>query len=73
MLCHIFSNDLFLFIKKVSLRSYADDNTLSTFSTQIDSVFKILSEDSETLIDWFHTNDMIANPQKFQTTLISKI
>ena len=47
--------------------------TISTFSTEIDSVVKILSEESKTAIDWLHTNDMIANSQKFQTILISKI
>ena len=56
MLFHIFPNDLFLFIKKVSLHSYAEDNTLSTFSTKIDSVVKILSEESKSAIDWLHTN-----------------
>ena len=73
MLFHIFLNDLFLWIKKLSLYSYADDNTLSTFSTKIDSVVKILSEESKSAIDWLHTNGIIANSQKFKTILISKI
>ena len=73
MLFHIFRNDLFLCIKKLSLYSYADDNTLSTFSTKIDSVVKILSEESKSSIDWLHTNGIIANSQKFKTILISKI
>ena len=73
MLFHIFRNDLFLCIKKLSLYSYADDNTLSTFSTKIDSVVKILSEESKSAIDRLHTNGIIANSQKFKTILISKI
>ena len=73
MLFHIFPNDLFLCIKKLSLYSYADDNTLSTFSTKIDSVVKILSEESKSAIDRLHTNGIIANSQKFKTILISKI
>ena len=73
MLFHIFPNDLFLWIKKLSLYSYADDNTLSTFSTKIDSVVKILSEESKSAVDWLHTNGIIANSQKFKTILISKI
>ena len=55
------------------LYSYADDNTLSTFSTKIDSVVKILSEESKSAIDRLHTNGIIANSQKFKTILISKI
>ena len=81
MLFHIFPNDLFLCIKKLSLYSYADDNTLSTFPTKIDSVVKILSEESKSAIDWLHTaaidwlhtNGIIVNSQKFKTILISKI
>ena len=73
MLFHIFPNDLFLFIKKVSLHSYAEDNTLSTFSTKIDSVIKILKKKKKIEIDWLHTNEMIANPQMFQTIPISVI
>ena len=73
MLFHIFPNDLFLWIKKLSLYSYADDNTLSTFSTKIDSVVKILSEESKSAVDWLHTNGIIVNSQKFKTILISKI
>ena len=57
----------------MSLYSYADDNTLSTFSTKIDSVGKILSEESKSAIDWLHTNGIIVNSQKFKTILISKI
>ena len=73
MLFHIFPNDLFLCIKKLSLYSYADDNTLSTFPTKIDSVVKILSEESKSAIDRLHTNGIIVNSQKFKTILISKI
>ena len=36
--------------------------TISTFSTEIDLVVKIPSEESKTATDWLHTNDMIANP-----------
>ena len=57
----------------MSLYGYADDNTLSTFSTKIDSVVKILSEESKSAVDWLHTNGIIANSQKFKTILISKI
>ena len=36
--------------------------TISAFSTEIDSVVKIPSEESKTAIEWLHANDMIANP-----------
>ena len=41
----IFSTDLFLFIKKASLHSYADDNTLFASVNNIDGLIEILKDD----------------------------
>ena len=38
LLFNLLLNDLFLFIKKASLHNYVDDNTLSTFATNIDDL-----------------------------------
>ena len=40
----IFLNNLFLFIKKASLHNYADDNTLSAFTTDIDDLIEVFTD-----------------------------
>ena len=72
LLFNIFLNDLYLFITKVSLHSYADDNKLSAYSSDINSLIDILTEESQTTINWPKANRMIANPKKFQAILVSK-
>ena len=57
--------------KKASLHNYADDNTLSTYSLDLNSLIDILIEESQT-INWLKTNHMIVNPKKFQAMLVSK-
>ena len=61
-----------MFIKKASLHNYADDNTLSAFATDIDDLIEILTDESQETIDWLKLNQVIANPEKFQATFISK-
>ena len=51
----IFLNDLVLFIKEVSLHNYADDNTLSAYSSDLKPVVDALIEKSQT--------DTIVNPK----------
>ena len=57
-----------MFIKKVSLHNYADDNTLSAFATDIDD----LTDESQKTTDWLKLNQMIVNSKKFQAMFISK-
>ena len=59
VLCNIFLNDLFFFIKKTSLHNYADDNTLSAFAADIDDLTEILTDESQKTIDWLKLNQMI--------------
>ncbi len=66
LLFNIFVNDLFLFIEKCDLFNYADDNTLSVNGTTIDYVIEALKVDTENAVNWFTTNLMQANPDKFQ-------
>lgn len=69
---NVFLNDIFFFLKKASLHNYADDNTLSAFSTDVNSLINILSEESEVAIKWLESNHMIVNPNKFQAIIVSK-
>ena len=71
LLFNVFINDLFLFIEKCSLYNYADDNSLSVFSPSTDEVIDYLRHDSQISIDWFNSNGMEANPEKFQFMLLS--
>ena len=44
--------------------------TLSASSTDAASLMKLLSQESNTTIDWLLSNHIIVNPKKFQTIVI---
>ena len=66
LLFNIFTNDLFLIPKQCSLHNYADDNTISFCSNDIDELIRILGNETLSALSWFHSNYMKANPDKFQ-------
>ena len=70
LIFNIFMNDIFYFIHKSSLYNYADDNTLSFVHQDPEILKRTLEDDSKILIDWFQTNQMQANPDKFQAIAI---
>ena len=72
LLFNIFLNDLYFFITKASLHNYADDNTLSAYSSDLNSLIYILTEESQTTKNCLKANHMIVNPKKFQVMLVSK-
>jgi hypothetical protein len=53
ILFKIVVNDLFFFVHKCELYSYADDNTLSNSDKSLEKVIASLEEDSKELINWF--------------------
>ena len=59
-------------LSKVSLYSYADDNTISTSANNIDDLIEILKDDTQKTIDLMKLNQMIVNPKKCQAMFISK-
>ena len=65
LLLNIFINDLFLFIENCSLYNYPDDNTVSFSAPSLSDVVSNLQLDCNHAIDWFTTNSMEANPNKF--------
>ena len=71
LLFNIFINDLFLFIENCSLYNYADDNTVSFSAPSLSDVISNLQLDCNHAIDWFTTNGMKANPNKFQFMILS--
>ena len=72
LLFNIFLNDLFLFITKASLHNYTNNNTLSPTSADVASLMELLSQDSNTTIDWLISTHIEINPKKFQTMVIMK-
>ena len=72
LLFNIFLNDIFYFVKKSNLYNYADDNTLSYSHPDLLETKNVLTSESEYVIEWFGTNQMQANPGKFQTIVLSK-
>ena len=64
LLFNIFLNDLYMFITKASLLNYADDNTSSAYSSDLNSLIDILIEESQTTVNWLKANHMIVNPKK---------
>ena len=71
ILFNLFINDLFFFIKEAELANFADDNTIYVGSKDLTELLEILRKECETAINWFKTNNMIVNPDKFQSMIIS--
>ena len=69
----IFINDLFYFIKDAKLLNFADDSTIPTFSNSVDDLITDLQKESENVIVWFRSNEMVVNPDKFQSIIISRL
>ena len=70
MLVNIFLNNLFLFIKKSDLCNFADDSTIPAICKDLHHLIHILIEQPENAITWFHNNNMIVNPGKFQPLIL---
>ena len=62
---------MYFFITKASLHNYADDNTLSAYSSALNSLTDKLIEESQTSINWLKANHIIVNPKKFQVMSVS--
>jgi len=72
ILFNIFINDMHNIFDKCNLNNYADDNTLDDHASSIPMLVDSLEKDSQKAIDWFRSNQMIANPDKFKAIIITK-
>ena len=70
-LFNVFINDSFLFNENCNFYNYADDNSLTYSSPDLNCIFTNLQIDCNNAIDWFTVNGMKANPSKFQFMVIS--
>ena len=68
---NLFINNLLFFIKDAELANFADDNTIYVGSKNLTEFLEILRKEYETATNWFKTNKMIVNPDKFQSMIIS--
>ena len=70
ILFNIFINDMFFWLSTTDLHNFADGNTISPFSKDLQELMKILEDASECAIKWFTNNCMIVNPGKLQSIRI---
>ena len=71
LLFNVFINDLFHFINDADLLNFADDNTITAFSDSLENLIYKLEKESTNAIDWFRSNEMIVNPDKFQSIIVN--
>ena len=71
ILFNIFSNDIY-YVLQSDLHNFADDNTVNAVAETISELVKSLEDKANVAIEWFHVNEMIANPGKFKSILLSK-
>ena len=55
----IFINNLFLWLSTADLHNFADDNTISAFSKDLQELIKKFENTSECEINWFKNNCMV--------------
>ena len=66
-----FLNDFFYHIENTSVHNFADDNTLSCFCKTVKDLINVLKEESEVAINWFSSNEIIVNPDKFKSIILT--
>ena len=69
---NLFLHDLLETLKISELYNFADDNTISTASKNMNNLIHTFKKESETAVKWFNQNKMIVNPDKFQAMLLEK-
>ena len=72
ILCNLFINDLFMYIKNSDLNNFAYDNTISCVSNSLNELISELEKEGNIATQWFRGNSMIVNPEKFQAIIIDR-
>ena len=70
ILFNIFMNDLFLWLTESDLQNFADDNTISVTSNNLNDLLHTLEKELESAVDRFKYKITIANPDKFQAIIL---
>ena len=69
---NIFLNDLLLINLRSIVCNFADDNALCYCGETTESVIKNLQSDLKIVLKWFRNNEMMTNPEKFQSMWLGK-
>ena len=69
---YIFLNDLFFLPLNSQLVNYADDNHICHENENLEMLQKHLQDDSNKAVKWFDNNQTTANPDKFQSIVLSR-
>ena len=69
---NIFLNDLLLINLRSIVCNFADDNALCYCGETTESVIKNLQSDLKIVMKWFRNNEMMTNPEKFQSMWLGK-
>jgi hypothetical protein len=72
LLFNIFINDLLSFVEKTSICNFADDNTIYSCANSMNEVISNLTHDLSIVLSWFRTNQLAANPSKFQMIVLGE-
>ena len=72
LLSNIFLNNLFFLPLNSHLVNYADDNHICLENENLDVLQKQLQDDSNIAVRWFNNNQTTANPDKFQSIILSR-
>ena len=64
LLFNIFLNDIFFFIRDISIANYADDNTTYTTDINVENLLSNLERETSILLEWFKFNEMKLNEDK---------
>ena len=72
ILFNIFLNDLLTTLENSEIYNFADDNTISSISKEKETLLTTLEKESEKAVDWFRRNNMIVNPEKFQSMILER-
>ena len=54
---------------KSDLHNFADDNTIAVACKYLNNLLRTLEKESESALDWFRTNNVIANPDRFHAII----
>ena len=60
-----------MFIEKIAICNFADDNILYKFSPSLSVVLNCSEHDITIDLNWFKVNSLEANPKKFQLMVLS--
>ena len=63
---------MFLWLTKSDLYNFADDSNIAVTCKNLKNLFRTYEKESESAVDWFRNNNMIANPDKFQAIIMNK-